>query len=169
MRSLLPPSFDSTLMLRIWAWLFAFSGFIVYFFYGISIQLFMAALGSLLAAALLLGVIHLFSEGPGRLFMGGNSALTTDQKLQPELDKVRHCYRIGRYQQASTLLREILGSWPGHGEALIWKAKVVLAAEGDAQVARSALKKVVKNRSNTKEIRVWAKTLMAEMELADKG
>lgn len=165
MRNLLPSSFDATLILRIWAWLFAFSGFIVYFFYGISLYLFLAAVVSLLAAAALGGVIQVISGVPGRLFMGHNSALTTDQKLRPELDKIVHHYRKGSHQQARRLLREILENHPDHGEALVWKAKVALAGEGDRQVARSTLRKVVDNRSNKKEIRVWAKTLLDEIAL----
>ena len=61
MRNLIPSSFDATLMLRIWAWLFAFSGFIVYFFHGVSLYLFLAALGSLFAATIMPGAIHLVS------------------------------------------------------------------------------------------------------------
>ena len=168
MRNLIPSSFDTTLMLRIWAWLFAFSGFIVYFFYGISFYLFPAALGSLLAAAALLVVIHLFSAGLDFLFGGRNSAMTTDQQLQPELDKIRVHYRNCSYKKARGLVREILGKYPNHGETLMWKAKLVLADENDIHVAASVLKKVVRDRSNRKEIRSWAKTLLEEIRLGEK-
>ena len=156
-------------MLRIWAWLFAFSGFIVYFFYGISLYLLLAALGSLLVAAALLGAIHLFSEGMGRLFGGRDPHLSIDQQLQPELDKVRHHYRKGSYEQSRALVREILEKYPDHGETLIWKAKLTLAQDNDTQVATSTLNKVVRDRTNREEIRTWAKTLLDELRLGEKG
>ena len=168
MRNFLPSSFDTTLMLRIWAWLFAFSGFIVYFFYGISFYLLLAALGSMLASAVLLGVIHIFSEGMDFLFAGRNSSMTTDQELQPELDKVRFHYRKGSYKKARGVVREILEKYPDHGETLIWKAKLSLAGDNDIHVATSILRKVVRDRTNPKEIRTWAKTLLEEAKAEQK-
>lgn len=169
MRNLLPSNFDTTLMLRIWAWLFAFSGFSVYFFYGISFYLFLAALGSLLAAAVLLAAIHITSEAMDFLFSGRSSSMTADQKLQPELDKVRYHYRKGSYKKARSLVREILENYPDHGETLIWKAKLILAEDNDIQVAASVLKKVVRDRANPKEIQTWAETLVEELRLGEKG
>ena len=168
MRNLLPSSFDTTLMLRIWAWLFAFSGFIVYFFFGISLYLLLAALGSLLAAVILLAVIHVFSEAMDFMFAGRSSSMTTDQELQPELDKVRFHYRKASYKEARGVVREILEKYPDHGETLIWKAKLALAGDNDIHVATSVLKKVVRDRTNPKEIRRWAKTLLEEAKAEQK-
>jgi hypothetical protein len=169
MRNLIPSSFDTTLILRIWAWLFAFSGFIVYFFHGISFYLFLAALGSLLAAAVMLAVIHLFSEGMDMLFTGRNGSLPIDQELQPEFDKIRYHFSNGSYKKARRVAREILVKYPDHGETLIWKAKLTLAEDNDIHEATSVLKKVVRDRSNRKEIRSWAKTLLEELRLGEKG
>ena len=129
----------------------------------------MAALGSLLASAALPAVIHLFSEGLGRLFTGRDSRLTIDQELQPELDKVRYYYRKGSYKQARSLVREILEKYPDHGETMIWKAKLTLAQGNGAQAATSTLNKVVRDRSNQEEIRTWAQTLLEELGLGEKG
>lgn len=157
--------FDKTLVLKIWAWLFAFAGFIVYFFFGISILLLPVAFCCLLMAILIFGIASLSSGGLGRLiYLGSNSELSVDQKLAPELDKIRHHYRRGDYPKAKKLIRQVLNVSPEHGETLIWKAKVVLAVDGDINVARSILRSVLQGDQNKKEIKSWAETLLKECD-----
>jgi hypothetical protein len=95
--------------------------------------------------------------------------MTADQQLQPELDKIRFHYRNCSYKKARSLVRKVLDIYPNHGETLIWKAKLTLADDNDIHVATSVLKKVVRDRSNRKEIRSWAKTLLEELRLGEKG
>ena len=156
-------SYDMTLVLRIWAWLFAFSGFVVYFFYGLSLLHLPLALVCLAVAA----AISLFVSWGGKslgglIYLGSAAPLSVDQKLAPELDKIRHYYRKTDYRKAQDLIRNILSEHPEHGETLIWKAKVVLATDGDVQVAGSILRKVLREEQNDKAIRSWAVTLLEE-------
>lgn len=158
-------SYSETLILRIWAWLFAFSGLIIYFFFGLSVFHLYAALGSLVLAVIIHYLISLSGDMLASFYhFGKNRPLSVDQKLTPELDKIRYYYRKGEYRRARELIRQILVTVPDHGETMIWKAKVVLAADNDNHVATSVLKKVADEKRHNKEIRAWAETLLKEIK-----
>ena len=158
-------SYSETLILRIWAWLFAFSGVIIYFFFGLSVYHLYAAFGSLVLAVVIHFLVSLSGGVLASLYLPGkNTPLSVDQKLTPELDKIRYHYRKGDYRQARVLIRQILEVVPDHGETLIWKAKIVLATDNDKNVATSVLKKVAHEKQHNEDIRVWAETLLKEIQ-----
>lgn len=158
-------SYSMSLILRIWAFLFAWSGLALYIFFGLSRYHLYLAFGCLLFAV----PIFLFLSTVGDqfalfLFWGTNTPVDDEKRVATELDKVRHLYRKQDYRKANKVVRQILESFPDHGETLIWKAKVVFALDGDLNVAKSVLRKVVRNEKNVVQIKSWAKTLLKELE-----
>ena len=96
----------------------------------------------------------------GRMFLGPKSNRSIQERLSGDLSRARVQKMNGNYEEALSIIDNILDQVPNFNEALFIKAQILFDGFKDSKGAKECLSKILETESECSNLYRWAKNIL---------